>query len=337
MKAYTKASIVIILLIMCLFTGCANSKSSGANEKMTIGVVVGKFDDTWRTSLRNELYKMAGDKVEVDIWNGNNSQKTEDQKVDALIDRKVNVLAINLIDTSSAASIIDKAKKADIPVIFFNTEPSAEDIKRWDKVYYVGSKGEQSGTMQGQILVNYFRKNPTKDGTIRYVMLEGQKEHPDTAARTKYSVKAIEDAGYKVQKIAEDNADWEREKAQGKMESFLDSQKGNIDCVISNNDDMAMGAVDALKNNGYFNSGKYMPVVGVDATSGALNAIKNGILLGTVLNDAVNQGKAIFNLSSVLGSGKIPDKSNFSYAITDNKYIWIDYKIITKENINDAK
>lgn len=335
MKAYIKGFIISILIFSCFLTGC--SSATNEKKKPVIGVVVGKFDDTWRTSVRNELYKMAQDKVEVDIWSGNNSQKTESEKVDLLINRKVNVLVVNLVDYAGAASIIEKAKKANIPVIFFNTEPLAEDLKKWDKVYYVGAKGEQSGVMEGQILANYFKIHPTKDGIIRYAMLEGQIEHPDAIARTKYSIKAMEDAGLKVQKVAEDTAMWEREKAQEKMEAFLASQNDNIDCVIANNDDMALGAIDALKNKGYFSSGKYIPVVGVDANGSALNAEQQGTLLGTVLNDAVNQGKAIFNLASVLAGGQTPNKNNFNNTITDSKYVWIDYKMITKENIGDAK
>lgn len=340
MKKHIAIFIIIsILLFNCIFIGCSNLKTSGANEKKkpVIGVVMGKFDDTWRTSVRNEIYKMGENNAEVDIWNADSSQKTEDEKVDGLIKKKVDVLVVNLVDTSKASDIIDKAEKADIPVIFFNTEPSSQDLKKWDKVYYVGAKGEQSGIMQGEMLVNYFRAHPTKDGIIRYVMLKGQEGHPDTLSRTKYSVKAMEDVGFKLQKIAEGTALWERENGEQEMGEFLDEKDGSIDCVISNNDDMAMGAIDALKNKGYFKDGKYMPVVGVDATAAAINSIKEGTLLGTVLNDYKNQAKAVFNLAVVLAGGKTPTEENIKYAITDNKYIWIDYKVITKGNTDDVK
>lgn len=121
------------------------------------------------------------------------------------------------------------------------------------------------------------------------------------------------------------------------MGKFLDEQDGSIDCVISNNDDMAMGAIDALKNKGYFKDGKYVPVVGVDATTAAINSIKEGALLGTVLNDYKNQAKAVFNLAVVLANGKTPTEENIKYAITDNKYVWVDYKMIAKGNTDDVK
>ncbi|WP_088186104.1 galactose ABC transporter substrate-binding protein [Desulfosporosinus sp. FKA] len=340
MKATIKVGIILMLAVSLFVTGCSKGSLPiiNATKKPVIGVVVATFDDTWRTSVRNELYKM-GEKnnAEVDIWDSNNSQVTEDQKIDMLLKRKVDALVINLVDTKSATSIIEKAKKANTPVVFFNVEPSANDLSIWDRAYYVGALGEKSGTMQGQILVNYFKSHPTKNGLIRYVMIKGAADHLDAIARTIYSIKAIEDAGFKVEKVAEASAMWERGQAQQKMNAILAAQGDAFDCVIANNDDMALGAIDALKSKGYFVGGKYIPVVGVDAiSSAAINALKEGTLLGTVLNDAVNQGKAIFNLAIVLTKKETPSNDNCGYQITNGKYIWIDYKVITKENINDA-
>ncbi|WP_411682753.1 galactose ABC transporter substrate-binding protein [Clostridium thailandense] len=338
MKFRIRLYIVSILILSFVFTGCLNMKASTANlgKKANIGVVVATFDDTWITSVRNQLYNMANDKVNVDIWSADNSEQTQNQKIDLLISRKVDVLAINLVEKSAAAAIIKKAQKANIPVIFFNIEPSAEDLKLWDKVYYVGAKGEQSGEMQGEILSNYFKSHPTKDGIIHYVMLKGPDSHQDAISRSKYSIEAIKASGFKVEKLSEEIAEWNREKADEKMKNILEIQGDKIDCVIANNDDMALGAIDALKDKGYFINGKYIPVVGVDATSAALGCIKTGNLLGTVFNDASSQGKAIFNLANVLANRKSPNKESVGYAIMDNKYIWIDYKVILKENVNDV-
>jgi len=338
MKLYLKL-FTITLLLGIFISGCTNSKNSlnDSSQRPIIGMVVGTFDDTWRSCVRNEVYKDAEGKAQVDIWSGDDSQQTENQKIDSLIRKKVKALVINLVEPAEAGIIIEKAKKANIPVIFFNVQPSSEDLQKWDKAYYVGAKAEQSGSMQGQILVKYFKSHPPKDGVIDYVMLKGPAEHQDARLRTQYSIKGIDDAGLKASKLADDIAQWDRTKGQEKMAGFLASQGDRIDCVIANNDNMALGAIDALKTKGYFQNGKYMLVVGVDATNPALKALKDGSLLGTVLNDYTNQGKAIFNLAYALAQGKNIDQSNVGYPITDGKYIWIDYKIITKENINDAK
>ncbi len=203
-------------------------------------------------------------------------------------------------------------------------------MKKWDKVYYVGAKAEQSGTMSGQLVVDYFKSHPeadkNKDGALQYVMLKGEPGHQDAELRTKFSVKAVEDAGIKVEKLAEDTAMWDRVKGQEKMAAFLASHGDKIEAVFANNDDMALGAIEALKAKGYFKDNKYIPVVGVDATAPALKALEDGTMLGTVLNDAKNQGKATLNLAQVLASGQTPSKDNIGYELTDGKYVWVPYK-----------
>ncbi|MEI7026351.1 galactose ABC transporter substrate-binding protein [Paenibacillus sp. y28] len=358
-----KIALLTLAAVMLTAAGCANSggsttqkegasgtatpapsaqaPASAAKKDVSIGVAIYKFDDTFMTGVRNAISAAAEGKAKVDIVDSQNSQPTQNDKVDLFITKKVNALAINAVDRTAAGVIIDKAKKADIPVVFFNREPMADDMKKWDKVYYVGAKAEQSGTMEGQLIVDYFKAHPeadkNKDGVIQYVMLKGEPGHQDAELRTKFSVEAMQAGGFKVEKVAEDTAMWDRVKGQEKMAAFLAANEAKIEAVLANNDDMALGAIEALKAKGYFKDGKYMPVVGVDATAPALKALEEGTLLGTVLNDAKNQGKATLNLSAALAQGQAPGKDTVGYDITDGKYIWVPYKKITKENMNDAK
>lgn len=336
MKKWT----VFILLSAMLVTAAGCSSGSGS-DKPSIGVAIYKFDDTFMTGVRNAIQDAAKDKATVDIVDSQNSQPTQNDKVDLFISKKMNALAINPVDRTAAGVIIDKAKAADIPVVFLNREPMAEDMNKWDKVYYVGAKAEESGTISGQLLVDYWNANPDADkngdGVLQYIMLKGEPGHQDAELRTKYSIQAIEDAGIKVEKVAEDTAMWDRAKGQEKMAAFLAAHGDKIEAVLANNDDMALGAIEALKAAGYFKDGKKMPVVGVDATAPALQALEDGTLLGTVLNDAKNQGKASLELAAVLAKGETPTKENTGFDITDGKYVWIQYKKITKDNMNDAK
>jgi methyl-galactoside transport system substrate-binding protein len=336
---------------MLTLVGCGSSPTSGGgtssdnggsgSKQPTIGVAIYKYDDTFMTGVRNAITQAAQGKAVVDMVDSQNSQPTQNDKVDLFINKKVNALAINPVDRTAAGTIIDKAKQANIPVVFFNREPLPDDMKKWDKVYYVGAKAEQSGILQGQIIADYWKKHPeadkNHDGVLQYVMITGEPGHQDAILRTKYSIQAVEDAGIKVQKLAEDTAMWDRVKGQEKMAAFLAAYGDKIEAVFCNNDDMALGAIEALKAKGYFSNGKFMPVVGVDATAPGVKAIEDGTMLGTVLNDAKNQGQATLNLALVLAQGQTPSKDNVGYDITDGKYIWIDYKKITKDNINDAK
>jgi methyl-galactoside transport system substrate-binding protein len=317
----------------------------GWAKDITIGVTIYKFDDTFMTAVRNTIAdtaKAAG--VKADIVDAQNSQANCNDKVDLFITKKYDALAINLVDRTAASVIYDKALKAKKPVVFFNKEPIAEELAKWKDAYYVGAKAEQSGTMEGQLVVDYFKAHPTKDGVIKYVMLKGEPGHQDAELRTKYSIETIVKAGFKVQKIAEDTAMWDRVKGQEKMAAFIAANPNKIDVVLANNDDMALGAIAALKAAGYFKGGKYMPVVGVDATSAGIAALQDGTLLGTVLNDAKNQGKATLTLAKVLAQGQKPSKANVGYPLADHdgkvvaggKYIWVPYAKITKANVKDA-
>lgn len=336
-------SLILASLIVggTVLSGCSKPASSDPSGKPSIGVAIYKFDDTFMTGVRNAIADAAKDKASAEIVDSQNSQPTQNDKVDLFITKKVKSLAINPVDRNAAGVIIDKAQKANTPVVFFNREPLPEDMKKWDKVYYVGAKAEESGTISGQLIVDYWKAHKEADkngdGVLQYVMLKGEPGHQDAELRTKYSIKAVEDAGIKVEKLAEDTAMWDRVKGQEKMAAFLASHGDKIEAVFANNDDMALGAIEALKAAGYFKDNKFMPVVGVDATAPALKALEEGTLLGTVLNDAKNQGKATLNIAYDLAQGKTPSKESIGYEITDKQYVWIPYKKITKDNMNDAK
>jgi len=333
------ASALFVTVISGCSTGSKDAGDSGSEPK--VGVAIYKFDDTFMSGVRNAIEANAKGIAQVEIVDSQNSQPTQNDKVDLFITKNTKALIINPVDRTAAGVIIDKSQPKDIPVVFLNREPLPEDMKKWDKVYYVGAKAEESGTMSGELIVDYWKAHPeadkNKDGVLQYVMLKGEPGHQDAELRTKFSVQAIEDAGIKVEKLAEDTAMWDLVKGQEKMAAFLASKGDKIEAVLANNDDMALGAIEALKANGYFKDNKYMPVVGVDATAPALLALEQGTLLGTVLNDAKNQGKASITLASVLAKGEKPSKENVGFDITDNQYIWISYKKITKDNMADAK
>lgn len=329
-----KKILVLALVLVVLMVGVV----ANAAKPINIGCVIYKFDDTFMTGVRINIEAAVKEVkgAKVDIVDAQNSQATCNDKVDLFITKKVSAMAINPVDRAACGVIIDKAKKANIPLVLFNREPFKEDLAKWNKVYYVGAIAEQSGTMAGQLVVDYFKANPTKDGVIHYVMLKGEPGHQDAELRTKFSIKAITDAGFKVEKVAEDTGMWNRVQGQEKMAAFLATGK-RIDVVLANNDDMALGAIEALKAAGYFKGDKFMPVVGVDATAPALQALQDGTLLGTVLNDAKNQGRVTAKLAMVLSRGQKPTEANIGYKITDGKYVWVPYKPITKENMKDAQ
>ncbi|MCL1964438.1 MAG: galactose ABC transporter substrate-binding protein [Firmicutes bacterium] len=301
----------------------------------TIGVCVYKFDDTFMTGVRNAISKAAEGIAEAQIVDSQNAQATQNDQVIMFVDQGFDGVAINPVDRTACAEISKKTEAAGIPVVYFNREPIAEEMTDFDNWYYVGAKAEESGTMSGQILVDYFTAHPEaipEDGVIRYVMLQGEPGHQDAELRSIYSIKCLEDAGFTLEALAVDTAHWNRIEGMEKMTAWLAAFGDKIDCVLANNDDMALGAIEALKAEGYFTEGKFMPVVGVDATAPALEALKEGTLLGTVLNDAANQGAATLLLTVAAVNG---DFTGFPYEIVDDHYVWVPYQMVTEENYTD--
>ena len=325
-KIFMLAFILILALVSCSYS----------QENITIGACIYRFNDAFMLRFRNAMQaesEKSGAKIS--ITDGQDDQNTQDAQIDEFIANGVNVLIINPVDRMTSQGIIDKAKSANIPVVFINREPTPEMLNSYERAYYVGAKAEESGTQAGQLIADYFKAHPeadkNHDGKIQFVMLKGQNGHQDMILRSKYSVEAIKAAGFEPVEIASAIANWDKLQAMNIMNAFIMSiGPENIEAVIANNDEMALGAVEALKNNDY-NKGDpalYIPVVGVDANASALDAMDKGEMLGTVLNDADNQGASAVKLAAALASGK--DINSIGYTITDNKYIWIPYQKVTR-------
>ena len=344
----------MILSIIMLLISCGNGgekpaaggeapAGGEAKKEIKIGVALYKFDDTFISSVKDaineisdEKSKETGEKITINAVDGQGQQATQNDQVDTFITQGYDVIAVNMVDRTAASVIIQKAQAAGIPVVFFNREPVAEDMAKWDQLYYVGAKAEESGTIQGEVAADYFKANPdadkNKDGKIQYVILEGEPGHQDALLRTEYSIKALEAAGFQVDKLASDTALWQRANGQEKMVAWISAFGDKIELVLANNDDMALGAIEALKAAGYLSDGKFIPVIGVDATAPAKDSLKAGLLYGTVLNDARGQGKGIFDIAYALAKKENPAEK--VQGITDGKYLWIPYQKVTKENVD---
>ena len=305
-------------------------------DEIRVAAFVYRFNDAFMLRFRNAMSDEAAKLgVKIQILDGRDDQSNQDKQIDDYIANGVNVLIVNPVDRMAAQPIIDKAKAKNIPVVFINREPPEKMLNSYEKAYYVGAKAEESGTQSGQIIVDYFKANPNADknhdGKIQFIMLKGQNGHQDTILRSQYSVEAIKNAGFEPVELASAIANWDKLQAMQIMNAFtMAIGPENIEAVISNNDEMALGAVEALKNSDYNKGDKdfYIPVVGVDANASALDAMDRGEMLGTVLNDADNQGAAAVRLANILASGG--DMKSLGYTITDNKYIWIPYQKITR-------
>ena len=265
-----------------------------------IGVTIYKYDDNFMSVVRKAIEKDGKSAPDVQLLmnDSQNDQSKQNDQIDVLLAKGVKALAINLVDPAAAGTVIEKARGQNIPVVFFNKEPSRKALDSYDKAYYVGTDSKESGIIQGDLIAKHWKANPNwdlnKDGQIQYVLLKGEPGHPDAEARTTYVIKELNDKGLKTQQLQLDTAMWDTAQAKDKMDAWLSGPNANkIEVVIANNDAMAMGAVEALKAH----NKSSIPVFGVDALPEALALVKSGAMAGTVLNDANNQAKATFDLA----------------------------------------
>ena len=320
-------------LVLAVFGGALfyldREEQETPKTSMRIGVLLYRGDDTFIGTLRGAIeeeakeYEMeTGIKVTLDIMDAKGSQMTQNSQVERLISLGCDALCVNMVDRSAASGVIDKAMAEDIPIVFFNREPVEEDMNRWDKLYYVGVDPKESAVLQGQILVDAYKENPkildeNGDGTVSYVLLEGESSHQDSLIRTEWSIQTLKDGGVPIERITGGIANWERSQASALMEQWLDEYPGEIELVIANNDDMALGAIDAMGRAGV--TAGTIQFVGIDGTPAGLEAIRNGTLLGTVESDRRAYAEAIFETARQLVMGE---------EVTREKYSWSPQQIV---------
>ncbi|MEI0698745.1 galactose ABC transporter substrate-binding protein [Brachyspira intermedia] len=334
-------AIVIIssILLFISLTSCGNS--SKANNEIEVGITIYRYDDAFISFMRRNIETMLNGKAKFIMNDSENDQVKQNDQVDAAIQREVDALAINLVDPASASFMINKIKPTGIPVIFFNKEPSKEDMMLYDKAWYVGTLSEESGNIQGDIVVKAWQENPTwdknGDGKIQYVLLKGEAGHPDAEARTERIKAVLTNNGINIEQLEEQTANWDILQAQTATDSLVEKYGDSIEFIFSNNDAMALGALKSIQKQGYNigDSNKFIPIVGVDAIPEIIEEIKKGTVVGTVLQSPKDQAKAVVDMVMNAASGK--DVLNGTeYNLYDVKAVRVPYRAITLENINDA-
>ena len=322
-----------------VLSGCSG-KSEQTEKTLRVGVITYSQDDPFINGLTDELkvqLKAMENKqrrIIVSTKSGNDDQQEQNEKVEEMIDAGCDVLCINLVDRTAPSRIIRMARNEDIPVIFFNREPVREDLMQWEKLYYVGCDAEQSGIMQGEIAEEYIKSHPevdkNQDGKIQYVLLEGEAGHQDAISRTEYSVKTLMKNDVILEKLSYQLADWNRGQAENRMNRLISQYGKEIELVISNNDEMALGAVEAYRTVGY--AREDWPVIfGIDGLEDALKAVKAGEMQGSILNDRVDQAKEMAKMAVKLFEGEDFDQEN----LKEGRYYFSEYQKVDSSNIDE--
>ncbi|MCL2151951.1 MAG: galactose ABC transporter substrate-binding protein [Oscillospiraceae bacterium] len=297
------------------------------------------FADTYLTSVRNamEAQLSANPNLIATHFDCQEDQGRQTDMVQSSITQGVDLLIVNIVTTGSeeaAMNIVNMAKDAGIPIIFFNREVSDAVVNSYEKCAFVGTDADEAGYMQGQAIANFLlmgdnlsKYDLNSDGEISYIMFRGEHGNAEAFGRTKYSVqeanrllagqaKLVPSRANETSNQYEDDGisnfflygNWSAANAADLMRTALTANSltdGSIELIIANNDDQAIGAIEAMNEQG-FNTGSgsnYIPVFGVDATSVAQEAINAGKMTATILQDAEGMAAYILALANNVAAG----------------------------------
>lgn len=232
------------------------------------------------------------------------------------------------IDSETIPQIVESA--GDMKVVIVNRAPADMSIFSGD-LAYVGSDEHEAGRMQGEYVAEVLLE---KGETVaKPIFLLGTVGAENTTARTESAKQALEDAGLKVEVVNELGAKWERSDALTMIQPLITTADYN--CIIANNDAMALGASEALVAAGI--DPATIPVVGIDATVDGLQGVTDGTLAMTVYQDAVGQGagSVAAAVNMLDGKSSIAEGTDYTVDEENSNIIWIPFQPVYPENVAD--
>ncbi len=332
----TLAIVLAALMLIGMF-----SFASAEAKTYKVGVSIYQFTDNFMTLYRNEIENYFKSletddvKYEITMADGKNDMAEQTNQVRTFISQGMDVIILNLVQTSSADAVIDEIVAAGIPLVLINREPLAYDadgntldesyegILNNAQVCYVGADARQSGTFQGEMVAELENHGDINgDGKISYIMIEGDPENIDAQYRTEFSVKALTDAGYEVECLDDQVGNWDQTKGQELCANALSKYGDAVEVVFCNNDAMALGASTAIIAAGR-KVGEDIYLLGVDALEEAVQLVKDGEMTGTVLNDHIGQSHAAVDVAVKLLNGEEIEN-----------YYWVDYVKVNKAYVD---
>lgn len=291
-----------------------------------IAILLHSFDDPFAIQLKQTLEDVQAenkDNVKFTFYDGKNNSAIQTETLSSLLNSNIDLFIIFLANPSEnvVTDVIDKVKPKNIPIVLVGISPQivSNVYEDYDKVAFFSENTSQTGGTQGKILVNLWNTtrstlDKNNDNILQYVLLQGKVSNPVAIERTKSVISTINNSGIKTEQLALVDADWSRDIAKVSIENLLLRYDNRIEAIISSNDAMAIGAIEALQKYGY-NKGdktKNIAVVGIDGIPEARDLIDKGIMTGTVVQDINFLAKALYTIGMNLINNLSPiENTNF--------------------------
>lgn len=305
--------LVITLIILLAFLNFNFKDVLAKNDKIKFSVFLYDEKDTYINLVKSELKKIEknnSDKIEINFYDANNNSMKQIEELENVLKEGTDIVLMNLVDTSISKDVINTVKYYNIPIIVFNREPvDLNSIKSYGKSVFIGSDSQVLGELQGKIIKEAIESGRIKSFNnneyIDYIMIMGDPRNNESEIRTESVINYLKRNNIKIKEIERQYGYFNRDKSRDLMNGLLIRYIDNIDLVIANNDEMAIGAIESLQEMGYNkgDSKKYIPVVGIDGIEEAKNLINSGIMEGSVIQDPKEMAEALIEIGSNLEEG----------------------------------
>ena len=310
------AILLVLVLALGMLTACgggADDEAPAGDAEKTIGYASCNMNDTFQTYVAEAATAKAQEiGYKIDIKDAQEDVVKQQDQVNTMIEMGYDAIIVVPVDTAAMGPITDAVTAAEIPLVYVNRNPFGTEQPP-EGVYYVGSQEIVAGQLQGEYLVEKMGES----GGVGILM--GILSNEGAVKRTEGNEEIL--SKYPDIKIlAKEAGDWQSDKGMNLTENWLTAYGDELTAILANNDNMAIGALQALEAAGRDD----IIVMGVDAIPDAVNLVKEGKLDATVLQDAKGQGEVGVSVADKAAKGEAQD------AVT-----WIDFVLITPENVDE--
>lgn len=322
-KGFMRKTVIMMglfLLLASVMSGCGG-KTVSTNKNIRIFLSLNEMDTFRQTLVDAASDKAAQEGVEIVVEDAGGSIEAQVEDIKTAVEQDYDVILCSAVSTDTVVEL--KASAGDIPIVFINSCPDDKHLEA-GKYIYVGSDEKVAGQFQAEYVLNKLADK----SEINVVLIKGPNEHSATNGRSNGVKQALAASGKKINYVFEDNANWDTEQARELFELFLRTNVP-VDCVICNNDSMALGVIEACKDAG-IDPGT-VPILGVDATGDGCAAIQNGEMAFTVYQSGLGQGQAAVDMAIKIAGRE--DTKDTEGITEDEKYVWVPFEKVDSSNV----
>ena len=322
-----KRNFFLIILVLLIGLNMNVKISFAQNEETEFSVFLYDSKNSYMSLVKEELEKLAmesQEKIKLNFYDANNDINIQRNQLKIALEEETDVVLISLVDPYTSDEFITMVKEYNIPIEVFDREPMGLNcIKSYGKAIFIGNDLWNLANLQGEIIKKGIEEGRIKDinnnGYIDYIIISGDLEDKESIITSEGIINYLKRNNINTQMLDKEYGSFEREKSKGIMEGLLIRYLGNVDLIIANNDDMAIGAIEALQEVGYNkgNSDMYIPVVGIGGDREAIELIDQGFMEGTVLQEDKGLAKTLLNIGLNLEKGMHP-LENMNYEFDDS-------------------